>query len=154
MAPCLAKSLTQAPSRPTTSAILPVAAPAMVCSLVEANGPDSSLTLMPGLAFSKSSIIVRRAPAGSSGSHHCENSRVTSPPPPAAPLAPPEPLPDPLLHAATSATVVPSTHRAVSRRLRAPLLIELPSEKVRRRQGSSAEHLRDFAAFCNLGRVR
>ena len=33
---------------------------------------------MPGLAASNSSIRPRKAPAGSSGSHHCENSRVTS----------------------------------------------------------------------------
>src|SRR5436190_24032232 len=82
MEPCLTKSLTHAPSRPTTSAMVPAAAPAIVCSLVEANGPDRSLTLIPGLAASNWSIRSRRAPWGSSGSHHCENSRVVVPPEP------------------------------------------------------------------------
>lgn len=34
--PCFAKSLTHAPSRPTTSGMVPEAAPAKSCSLVEA----------------------------------------------------------------------------------------------------------------------
>jgi hypothetical protein len=36
IAPWSAKSLTQAPSRPTTSDMVPAAAPATTCSLVEA----------------------------------------------------------------------------------------------------------------------
>lgn len=36
MTPCEAKSLTHAPSRPTTSGIVPEAAPANSCSFVDA----------------------------------------------------------------------------------------------------------------------
>src|SRR6478735_1367191 len=92
IAPCLAKSLTQAPSSPTTSDMVPDAAPATTCSLVEAYGPDRSLTLIPGFSDSNLSISPRKAPSGSSGSHHCENSRVTSPPSPDV-LSEPEPPP-------------------------------------------------------------
>src|SRR6266852_8185760 len=102
--PCLTKSLTHAPSRPTTSAIVPAAAPAMVCSLVEANGPDRSLTLIPGLAASNWSIRPRRAPWGNSGSHHCENSSVATPPEPPPGFAAPAGLLEGPTQPATSTT--------------------------------------------------
>ena len=133
IAPCLTKSLTHAPSRPTTSAMVPDAAPATVCSLVEANGPDSSLTLMPGLAAWKLSIRPRRDPLGSSGSHHWENSMVVTPaPPPPPPLAPAWGLPP---HAATSAmteaaaTAAEIRRPAMRRPARAPLIMSLQSKK-------------------------
>ena len=79
MAPCLARSFTQAPSRPTTSESVPVAAPATIWSCVVEYGPLMSLTVIPGFWAWKSSIIARREPAGSSGSHHWANSIVTPP---------------------------------------------------------------------------
>src|SRR5664279_1042470 len=79
-APCLTKSLTQAPSRPTTSDMVPDAAAATTVCLVAAYGPLISLTLIPAFLASKSSMMERSAPAGSSGSHHWANSRVTVPP--------------------------------------------------------------------------
>src|SRR5919107_880895 len=80
IAPCLAKSLTQAPSKPTTSGSVFDAAPVTSCCLVEAYGALSSLTLMVGFCVVKSAISLSNAPDGSSGAHHCANSSVTLPP--------------------------------------------------------------------------
>ena len=83
IAPCLAKSLTQAPSRPTTSGMVPDAAPATSCSLVEAYGPLSSLTLMPGFSASKSSMIVAERAVGQLGLpplRELEGDRAAAPP--------------------------------------------------------------------------
>jgi hypothetical protein len=56
MDPCLAKSLTQAPSRPTTSDMVPDAAAAIVWSFVDANGALRSFTVIFGFAASNESI--------------------------------------------------------------------------------------------------
>src|SRR4029453_17397196 len=80
MAPCLAKSFTQAPSRPTTSGSVRDAAPDTSCCLVDAYGARSSLTLMVGFCAVKSLTIFSSEPAGSSAPHHCANSSVTVPP--------------------------------------------------------------------------
>src|SRR3982750_868589 len=77
--PCLAKSLPQAPSRPTTSGSVLDAAPDTSCCLVFAYGAVSSLTLMLGFCAVKSDIILSNEPAGSSAAHHCANSSVTGP---------------------------------------------------------------------------
>src|SRR3712207_5571310 len=91
MAPCLAKSLTHAPSRPTTSGRVRDAAPETSCCLVDAYGPLSSLTLMFGFCVVKSEMILSKDPAGSSGAHHCANSSVTAPPSLVSPDSSPEP---------------------------------------------------------------
>src|SRR4051812_8191959 len=108
MAPCLAKSLTQAPSRPTTSGRVFEAAPVISCCLVEAYGALSSLILMFGFCAVKSLTILSRSPAGSSAPHHSANSSVTAPPE----AEPPESL-EP--HAATKATVATAVTAPITR---------------------------------------
>ena len=101
-----------------------------------------------GFAASNSSIRPRSDPSGSSGSHHCENSRVTVPPPP-PPLAPSEP-PEPPPHAATSAmaeaaaTTAEIRRPAMRRPARAPLLMSLQSKK----DAAGRDHLRVYAVLC------
>src|SRR5215212_5478423 len=80
IAPCLAKSLTHAPSRPTTSGSVFDAAPDTSCCFVDAYGALNSLTLIFGFCAVKSAMSLSNEPAGSSGAHHCENSSVTGPP--------------------------------------------------------------------------
>src|SRR3954454_23372425 len=99
MAPCLAKSLTHAPSRPTTSGSVFDAAPVTNCCLVDAYGALSSLTLTFGFCAVKSEIILSKEPAGRSPPHHWANSSVTGPADAASPESP-EP------QAAMNATVV------------------------------------------------
>src|SRR6266511_3175748 len=93
LAPCLAKSLTHAPSRPTTSGSVLDAAPDTNCCFVDAYGALNSLTLMFGFCAVKSDMSLSNEPAGSSGAHHCANSSVTGPPLELleSPLEPPQP---------------------------------------------------------------
>src|SRR5438067_4325209 len=79
IAPCLAKSLTHAPSRPTTSGSVLDAAPDTSCCLVDAYGALNSLTLIFGFCAVKSDIIFSNEPVGSSAPLHCANSSVTGP---------------------------------------------------------------------------
>src|SRR4051794_134500 len=79
IAPCLAKSLTHAPSRPTTSGSVLEAAPDTSCCLVDAYGALNSLTVIFGFCAVKSAIIFSNEPCGSSAPHHCANSSVTGP---------------------------------------------------------------------------
>src|SRR5690349_18289618 len=108
MAPCLAKSLTQAPSRPTTSGRVLEAAPVISCCLVEAYGALSSLILMFGFCAVKSLTILSNSPAGSSAPHHWANSSVTAPPEA-------ESLESPPPHAATNATVAAAVTAPITR---------------------------------------
>src|SRR5437773_6131104 len=79
MAPCLAKSLTHEPSRPTTSGSVLEAAPDTRSCLVDAYGALNNLTLIFGFFAVKSDIIFSNEPCGSSAPHHCANSSVTGP---------------------------------------------------------------------------
>src|SRR3954466_15932321 len=95
MAPCLAKSLTHAPSRPTTSGSVLDAAPDTSCCLVDAYGALNSLTLIFGFCAVKSAMILSNEPCGSSAPHHCANSRVIGPCALELPESPLEPQPTP-----------------------------------------------------------
>src|SRR4051812_35678197 len=93
IAPCFAKSFTQAPSRPTTSGSVFDAAPDTSCCLVDAYGALSSLTFMFGFCAVKSEMSLSNEPGGNSGPHHCANSSVTGPDALELPESPPEPQP-------------------------------------------------------------
>src|SRR3954469_1296965 len=95
MAPCLAKSFTHAPSRPTTSGSVFDAAPDTNCCLVDAYGALNSLTLMFWFCDVNSDISLSNDPCGSSGPHHCANSSVTGPCALESFEPPPEPQPTP-----------------------------------------------------------
>src|SRR6266545_4834284 len=72
MAPCLAKSFTHAPSRPTTSGSVRDAAPDTNCCFVDAYGALNSLTLIFGFCDVNSDMSLSNEPSGSSGAHHCD----------------------------------------------------------------------------------
>src|SRR4029453_9131761 len=112
IAPCLAKSYTQAPSRPTTSGSVFDAAPVTSCCFVDAYGALSSLTLMLGFCAVKSLMILSNSPAGTPAPHHWANSSVTGPPEVASFESPPPP------QAPRRATVAAAVTTPVSRRSR------------------------------------
>ena len=112
MAPCLAKSLTHAPSRPTTSGSVLDAAPDTNCCFVDAYGPLSSLTLIFGFWAVNSDMSLSNDPAGSSGAHHCANSSVTVPSP-LDPALDPELEPQPTAVAPSITTAITPSSRLV-----------------------------------------